>query len=111
MCTIFFIFIFLFSQEVSIHLDISNNVLYEEEDGNSGGSTDEDDEPPPLPPPRLDSLKKQNGTQIMDRPLPSIPASVSLNEIYDNSDSIEEVNNKYDEMSQFVERFSYILDI
>lgn len=39
-------------------------------------SSDEDNEPPPLPPPRTDSLKPAvNG--VADRPLPTIPQSVS----------------------------------
>lgn len=39
-------------------------------------SSDEDNEPPPLPPPRTDSLKPTvNG--VADRPLPTIPQSVS----------------------------------
>lgn len=96
-------------QENHVELHLSNNVSYEEENGAS--SDEEDDEPPPLPPPRLDSLKKQNGTPIVDRPLPSIPASVSLNEIYDNSDSIEEViynwimKNEYFNMQYLIFKF------
>ncbi|XP_060520240.1 tyrosine-protein phosphatase non-receptor type 61F isoform X2 [Cylas formicarius] len=42
---------------------------------------EEDDEPPPLPPPRIDSLSCQNGvsssTPYANRPLPTIPTSVS----------------------------------
>ncbi|XP_030761849.1 tyrosine-protein phosphatase non-receptor type 2 isoform X2 [Sitophilus oryzae] len=42
----------------------------------AASSDEDDDEPPPLPPPRTDSLKAvQNG--LADRPLPTIPQSVS----------------------------------
>jgi hypothetical protein len=51
-------------------------------------SDSDDDGPPPPPPPRMDSLKKQNGTPI-DRPLPNIPKSVSLNEFTYEGDSDE----------------------
>ncbi|KAL1516989.1 hypothetical protein ABEB36_000812 [Hypothenemus hampei] len=55
-------------------------------------SSDEDNEPPPLPPPRSDSLKnaQQNG---LDRPLPTIPQSVSdydLNYKEKDDNSMEE---------------------
>jgi tyrosine-protein phosphatase non-receptor type 1 len=58
------------------------------EAGDAVASDSDDDGPPPPPPPRMDSLKKQNGTPI-DRPLPNIPKSVSLNEFTYEGDSDE----------------------
>lgn len=60
----------------------------ENEPEDAVASDSDDDGPPPLPPPRLDSLKKQNGTPL-DRPLPNIPKSVSLNDFsYGDGDEV-----------------------
>ncbi|KAK9892628.1 hypothetical protein WA026_021006 [Henosepilachna vigintioctopunctata] len=47
----------------------------------SSSSDEESDEPPPLPPPRSESLKRPTSASPVDRPLPKIPNSVSLNDI------------------------------
>lgn len=54
-------------------------------DGNVSDS--DDDGPPPLPPPRFDSLKGQNGAPL-DRPLPNIPNSTSLNDFCCGDDEV-----------------------
>ncbi|KAJ8982417.1 hypothetical protein NQ317_017219, partial [Molorchus minor] len=69
--------------------DIINNISNTSEDREL---SDEDDEPPPLPPPRMDSLRKQNGTPL-DRPLPTIPKSVSDNDLsYENEEVPEKAH-------------------
>lgn len=75
------------------HIELENTISHTSDGSNNSVENDEDDEdddePPPLPPPRLDSLKKMNGAPL-DRPLPNIPHSVSSNELYENSDSLDE---------------------
>ncbi|EFA00470.2 tyrosine-protein phosphatase non-receptor type 61F isoform X1 [Tribolium castaneum] len=65
-----------------------NHIIVDNEPEDGVASDSDDDGPPPLPPPRLDSLKKQNGTPL-DRPLPNIPKSISLNEFSYEGDSDE----------------------
>lgn len=69
-----------FNSSELLHNSSVNNTIDTEEDSSS-----DDEEPPPLPP-RLDSLSR------IDKPLPTIPNSVSLNNFpYEDSDSPEEV--------------------
>lgn len=62
---------------------LSCNSIEEEEEDEVAEHSSEEDEPPPLPPPRLDSLQPRNPSSaaaLVDRPLPNIPNSASLND-------------------------------
>ncbi|KAL3284194.1 hypothetical protein HHI36_018358 [Cryptolaemus montrouzieri] len=73
---------------------ISNN-SYEENNISSSSSDEESDEPPPLPPPRSESLKRPTSTSPVDRPLPKIPNSVSLNDIsYEQDNDKDSLNDE-----------------
>lgn len=73
-----------FNSSELLHNSSANNAIDTEEDSSS-----DDEEPPPLPP-RLDSLSR------IDKPLPTIPNSVSLNDFpYEDSDSPEEVISSF----------------
>lgn len=54
---------------------MTNNIIE-----NDAHSSSDEDEPPPLPPPRHESLNHNCEGHPVDKPLPTIPNSTSLNE-------------------------------
>uniref|UniRef100_A0AAR5QKL5 protein-tyrosine-phosphatase n=1 Tax=Dendroctonus ponderosae TaxID=77166 RepID=A0AAR5QKL5_DENPD len=76
------------SEEHSIHIHDESEINEE------ALSSEEDNEPPPLPPPRSDSLKPvENG--LADRPLPTIPQSVSDDNLTYKGNGDNSIEEKY----------------
>lgn len=64
---------------------MTNNVIEKNEENS------DEDEPPPLPPPRHESLNHNYEGPPVDKPLPTIPNSTSLNVFPCNDEDSERV--------------------
>lgn len=76
----------MFGFQIENSIVITNNVS----EINDNHSSSDEDEPPPLPPPRLDSLNRDYEMPV-NRPLPTIPVSTSLNDFPYDDNSYDEV--------------------